>query len=168
MVAGVASRPPPSAAGPKCQQADTHDVGRATVATRRRWACLTGSAVELPRNRRVPMRLRHRAALGLALAALGALVPANRWFLLYAGVVLVVLVSPGPLLVEPVVERQAAVDGDVLAGDIARPGVAQQEQGDPGDVGGDAGLAGGGPRPQAAGLGHLLGGGSVLGGPGPA
>ena len=95
------------------------------------------------------MRLRHRAVLGLAMAALAVSVAANRWLLVYAGVALGLLaVAPrGPLLVQPVVQRQPAVHGDVLAGDIARPGVAEKEQGDPGDVGGNAGLAGGDPRP---------------------
>jgi hypothetical protein len=100
-------------------------------------------------TRRVQMRLRHRVVLGLAMAALAVSVAANRWLLVYAGVALGLLaVAPrGPLLVQPVVQRQPAVHGDVLAGDIARPGVAEKEQGDPGDVGGNAGLAGGDPRP---------------------
>ena len=79
------------------------------------------------------MRLRHRVVLGLVMAALAVASPANRWLLLYAGVALGLLaVAPrGPLLVQPVVQRQPAVHGDVLAGDVPRPGVAEQEQGDP-------------------------------------
>ena len=37
------------------------------------------------RDREVPMRLRHRVMLGLALTALAVAVPANRWLLVYAG-----------------------------------------------------------------------------------
>ncbi|MGH9005559.1 MAG: hypothetical protein ACRDYV_20730, partial [Acidimicrobiia bacterium] len=66
------------------------------------------------------MRLRHRMVLGLLTAALAVPAPANRWLLVYAGLALVVLVPRGPLLVQPVVEGQPAVDGQVLAGDIAR------------------------------------------------
>ena len=85
------------------------------------------------------MRLRHGVVLGLALASvavLAAAVPINRWLLVYAGLALVALTLRGPLLVQPVVRAEAAVHGEVLAGDIARPGVAEQEQGDLGDVGG--------------------------------
>ena len=113
------------------------------------------------------MRLRHRVVLGLAMAALAVAVPANRWLLVYAGLALVVLTPRGPLLVQPVVQGQPAVHGDVLAGDIARPGVAEQEQRHPGDVGGHAGLPQRDPGSQAGVLGHLLGGGGVLGRPDP-
>ncbi|MFL6191879.1 MAG: hypothetical protein ACJ75E_18905, partial [Actinomycetes bacterium] len=66
------------------------------------------------------MRLSHRVVLGLVMAALAVVSPANRWLLLYAGVALGLLaVAPrGPLLVQPVVQRQPAVHGDVLAGDV--------------------------------------------------
>ena len=78
------------------------------------------------------MRPRHRVVLGLAMTALAVAAPANRWLLVYAGVALGLLALPwGPLLVQPVVQGQPAVHGDVLAGDIARPGVAEQEHGDP-------------------------------------
>src|SRR5215207_1779153 len=117
----------------------------------------------------VPMRLGVRLLLGLGMAALAAAVPSNRWLLGYAAVALLVLTPRSRLLlVEPVVQGQPAVHGDVLAGDIARPGVAEQEQGDPGDVGRHPGLAGGDARPQAGVLRHLLGGGRVLRGPDPA
>ena len=78
------------------------------------------------------MRLRHRMVLGLLTAALAVPAPANRWLLMYAGLALVVLVPRGPLLVQPVVKGQPAVDGQVLADHIARPDVAEQEQDDPG------------------------------------
>ena len=52
------------------------------------------------------MRLRHRVVLGLAMAALAVAVPANRWLLVYAGLVLVALTPRGPLLVQPVVQGQ--------------------------------------------------------------
>jgi hypothetical protein len=109
-----------------------------------------GGCADGRRDREVPMRLRHRVVLGLAMAALAVAAPANRWLLVYAGVALglLALVPRGPLLVQPVVQGQPAVHGDVLAGDIPRPGVAEQEQGDPGDVGGNAGQAGGDPRPK--------------------
>src|SRR5215218_9672904 len=72
----------------------------------------------------VPMRLGVRLLLGLGMAALAAAVPSNRWLLGYAAVALLAMAPRGPLLVEPVVQGQPAVHGDVLAGDIARPGVA--------------------------------------------
>src|SRR5215218_1360358 len=116
----------------------------------------------------VPMRLGVRLLLGLGMAALAAAVPSNRWLLGYAAVALLAMAPRGPLLVEPVVQGQPAVHGDVLAGDIARPGVAEQEQGDPGDVGRHPGLADRDARPQAGVLRHLLRGGGVLRGPDPA
>src|SRR4029453_5667791 len=114
------------------------------------------------------MHLGVRLLLGIGMVALAAAVPSNRWLLGYAAVVLLVLAPRGRLLVEPVVQGQSAVHGDVLAGDIARPGVAEQEQGDPGDVGRRPGLAEGDTGPQPVVLRHLLGGGGVLRGPDPA
>src|SRR5215216_6373553 len=117
---------------------------------------------------RVPMRLGVRLLLGLGMAALAAAAPSNRWLLGYASVALLALTARSRLLVQPVVQGQPAVRGDVLAGDIARPGVAEQEQGDPGDVGGHASLADGDARPQAGVLRHLLRRGGVVRGPDPA
>src|SRR4029450_10177730 len=151
---------------PECQEADTRRVGLATVPSAAAWASSPEDSMDGDPRRGVPMRLRHRMVLGLLTAALAVPAPANRWLLVYAGLALVVLVPRGPLLVQPVVQGQPAVDGQVLAGDIARPGVAEQEQGDPGDVGGHAGLAGGDARPQAGVLGHLLRRAGVLPGPG--
>ena len=75
------------------------------------------------------MRLCHRVVLGLVMAALAMAAPANRWLLAYAALALGLLAAAprGPLLVQPVVQRQPAVHGDVLAGDVPGPGVAEQE-----------------------------------------
>ena len=62
------------------------------------------------------MRLRHRVALGLGLAALGFLVPSNQWYLALAGAVVVALRRPPrwTLVVPPVVRGQPTVNGDAL------------------------------------------------------
>src|SRR6266508_3277320 len=91
--------------------------------------------------------------------------PSNDGLLLYMAFVLAVQVVR--LLVQEAVQRQAAVDGDVLAGDVARPCVAEQEDRDPGDVGRDASHPKRDPGPQAGVLLDLLPGGGVLGRPHP-
>src|SRR6266545_4631784 len=92
----------------------------------------------------------------------GGEMPSNGGLLLYAAFVLVAQVV---LLVEEVVQRQPAVNGDVLPGNVARPGIAEQEDRHPGDVGRYASSAEGDPRPQAGVLLDLLPGGDVLGRP---
>src|SRR4029453_13873240 len=152
----------------KCQEPDTRAVAATTVPPGHAGhACREPPLPGVAPPGEGPMRLGFRLVLGLGMAALAAAVPSNRWLLGYAAVALLALTPKGPLLVQPVLQGQPAVPGPFLPGEIARPGVAEQEQGDPGDVGRHPGLAHGDARPQAGVLRPLLRGGGVLRGPDP-